>query len=636
VRPGRHQLRTNPADRGAGTGTILPPEELAAWRKRARSRQRHATQLPRVFLLVVAVTLVIWLAVLLSAALTSVGLSFPNLTATNADAATLNCSTVTCATSASTDNTFTSPANSWAVVAVRSTLAAGDPRVCLYTDGTYTTQRACSNASSLASFVEFVAVDGHHSAAVTAFERTDHVSGGGEICTALDCGGTTLVPGAAPTVQSWGSGDVARIYNVPVVAGGTYRADLVETSGTTDFGLALFDSHGQAEYAAGRASAVVSADRRGTGQGEGIYFTASATDTLGLVLWGNNAGATANFRIEVRTATKLVSNAFQSYPGESQRDFFAVPSAPRGWAMLALRPVTGIASTDADLRQYDAPDYLDLVGKSSAEPGVVDFVITNYANTPEDTSAVLMISLGPIGPYVIDWTEQPKVLGENVNDTLNLGGRVGEGRSVNLAAGVQYQFLFDPANGTQGDVALGLYGPKVTKPAFTYGTRIDSLAGSDVFGTSATGWTAGDGIETFLFTPSISGNYLLYAYEKTNLSVLGDLRYFPTTLLGVGDGPGTGVAGLALSAAWPSPARSGETMRFRCTLPVAARVRLSIVDVRGRTVAAPFAGALPAGVSELAWDGRADDGARVSPGMYFARLAGSSGAAAVRQVVWLR
>ncbi len=302
--------------------------------------------------------------------------------------------------------------------------------------------------------------------------------------------------------------------------------------------------------------------------------------------------------------------------------------------MLALRPITGLNATDADLRQFDAPDYLGLVGKSSAVPGVVDFIVTDYANTPEDTSAVLMISLGPLGQYTMDWTQHPSALAENVIANLDLGGRVGEGRSVNLSAGVEYQFVFDPADGTQGDISLGLYGPKSAKPAFTYGTRADSLAGSDVWGTSLPGWGAGEGIETFVFTPAVTGNYLLYAYQKTPTSAAGTIRYFPTSLLGVGDAPGA--TGLALSAAWPSPARTGETVRFRCALPAAATVRLAIVDVRGRTVATAYAGALPAGPSEVAWDGRADDGAAVGPGLYFARLTMASHAAAVRRVIWLR
>jgi len=578
---------------------------------------------------------VIWLALLLSAALTSVGLTFPNLTASNADAATLACAGTSCGSTASADYSFASPVNSWAVVGARSTLAAGDVRECLYADAGYTQQRACSNLSASAGTVEFVVVDGHHSAAVTAYARTERLSGSGEVCTQLDCGATTLTPGAAPLVQSWGAGDIVRVYNVPVLAGGTYRADLVVTSGTTDFGLALFDSHGQPEYAAGRAGAVTNADRRGTGLGEGIYFAASGTDTVGLVLWGNNAGSTASFRIEVRPATQLLSDVPGTFPGESQKDFYAVPTAPRGWAVLALRPVTGLNPTDADIRQYDAPDYLGLLGKSSAVPGVVDFVVTDYANTADDTSAVLMISLGPLGQYTMDWTQHPQALAAGDNDPLDLGGRVGEGRSVNLTSGVQYQFVFDPADGTQGDVSLGLYGPKTAKPAFTYGTRADSLAGSDVFGESQSGWAAGDGIETFLFTPALTGNYLLYAYQKSNLTVSGDLRFFPTTLLAVGDGPAAGA--LALTGAWPSPARAGETMRFRCALPAAATVRLAIVDVRGRTVATAYAGALPAGPSEVAWDGRTDSGAAVGPGLYFARLTtAAQGPAAVRRVIWLR
>jgi hypothetical protein len=465
------------------------------------------------FLLLVAGALVIWLAFLLSAALTMVSTEFPTIAVSSADAATtLNCGVPSCGTGTPQDYSFSPPANSWAVVAARSTSATGDPRTCLYADAAYTQQRACSNASGVNGVVEFTVMDFHRSPAVTNYARTERLSGSGEVCTQLDCGASVLVPDALPLTLAWSAGSIARVFNVPVVAGVTYRADLVVTSGAADFGLAAFRSDLTPNFAAGRAQAVALADKRGAGQGEGIYFDATANDTIGLVLWVNNAAGAGNYKIEVRTATRVLADNPVSFAGTGQRDFFTVPSGPLGWAVLALKPQP---LTDADLRLYDGPDYLTLLGKSSAETGVVDFIVANYANAPQDTGAVLMISFGPIGNYTIDWTEHPAALVSAHNAPVELGGRIGTGYTATLNAGTQYQFLFDPDDGTTGDASVGLYGPRAAVPNFTYGTRADSLQGSDVWVGSPTGWAPGDGVETFYFTPTIAGQYFVYVYQKS-------------------------------------------------------------------------------------------------------------------------
>jgi hypothetical protein len=587
------------------------------------------------FLLLVAGALVIWLAFLLSAALTMVGSEFPTFAVSSADAATtLNCGTPSCGTGATQDFSYTPPANSWAVVASRSTTASGDPRVCLYADAAYTQQRACSNASAVPGVVEFTVMDFHRSAAVTNYARMDRLSGSGEVCTQLDCGATLLLPDAAPLNTSWNLGNVVRVFNVPVTAGTTYRADLVVTGGTSNFGLAAFRSNQQANYAAGRSQAVALADRRGNGQGEGIYFEATANDTVGLVLWVNNAATTATFRIKVRTATRLIANVAQTYVGTNQKDFFTVPEDPRGWAVLALRPAQGFQfGPDADLRLFDSPDYLTLLGTSSAEAGIVDFIVANYANAPQDTGAALMISLGPLGSYTMDYFEHPPLLTSGNNAHIDLGGRVGAGVAMNLTANVEYQVLYDPDDGTNGDAALSLYGPRGAKPNFTYGTRADSLQGSDVWGESAGGWPAGDGYETFYFTPTITGQYFVYAYQKRSSRAAGVVRYFPTSLVGVPAGPAPG-ARVALASPWPSPARGG-TVHLRCDLAEAARADLEILDVRGRSVRRAFTGLMAAGATVLTWDGRTESGLLAAPGLYFARLVTPVGRA-TQVVVWLR
>jgi hypothetical protein len=68
----------------------------------------------------------------------------------------------------------------------------------------------------------------------------------------------------------------------------------------------------------------------------------------------------------------------------------------------------------------------------------------------------------------------------------------------------------------------------------------------------------------------------------------------------------------------PNPFGSGTAIRFG--LPSAGRVELGIYDVQGRMIKHLVDHALQAGVHTITWDGRADDGSRVRPGVYYYRL----------------
>ncbi|MFI5372230.1 MAG: cohesin domain-containing protein, partial [Candidatus Eisenbacteria bacterium] len=88
---------------------------------------------------------------------------------------------------------------------------------------------------------------------------------------------------------------------------------------------------------------------------------------------------------------------------------------------------------------------------------------------------------------------------------------------------------------------------------------------------------------------------------------------------GVGDGSG---AMFALGPGVPNPA--GDRTRLAFTLPVAdadgARTRLEVFGADGRRVRRLVDDALQAGAHEVTWDLRSEDGARVTAGVYFARL----------------
>lgn len=71
-------------------------------------------------------------------------------------------------------------------------------------------------------------------------------------------------------------------------------------------------------------------------------------------------------------------------------------------------------------------------------------------------------------------------------------------------------------------------------------------------------------------------------------------------------------------AASPNPAV--RNVRFALTLPAAGAAELAIFDLSGRRVATPLKGSVDAGVTHVDWALQRDDGGRVQPGVYFARI----------------
>ena len=102
------------------------------------------------------------------------------------------------------------------------------------------------------------------------------------------------------------------------------------------------------------------------------------------------------------------------------------------------------------------------------------------------------------------------------------------------------------------------------------------------------------------------------------------------TLLRVSGGcPGltSGACAATLDGA-PNP--GGSSVRFAATR-VRGASTLMLVDLNGRRIwARPLTGEAPV----VVWDGRADDGTRVRPGFYWARLTDMNGSV-VRRVAWL-
>ena len=83
----------------------------------------------------------------------------------------------------------------------------------------------------------------------------------------------------------------------------------------------------------------------------------------------------------------------------------------------------------------------------------------------------------------------------------------------------------------------------------------------------------------------------------------------------------------------PNPVATSATVMF--SLPEAASVRLAVYDVSGRRIALLADGRFGAGEHETVWNGRTDEGKRVSPGIYLVHMT-TGGFSAARKAVVLK
>jgi len=155
----------------------------------------------------------------------------------------------------------------------------------------------------------------------------------------------------------------------------------------------------------------------------------------------------------------------------------------------------------------------------------------------------------------------------------------------------------------------GIFATRVTFPADTYRNlqfRFSlQAAGDTVFVPECPG------------EPSRAAYLDDTVYSTTNPLVLDLVFGDCLNVTAAGPLPAPDAAAL-LGPARPNPARSGTSLTL--SLPARSRVRLDVLDVRGRRVRRLLDETRPAGTHRVIWDGRTDGGAAAAAGVYFVRL----------------
>jgi hypothetical protein len=142
------------------------------------------------------------------------------------------------------------------------------------------------------------------------------------------------------------------------------------------------------------------------------------------------------------------------------------------------------------------------------------------------------------------------------------------------------------------------------------------------------------------FAPVHAG--LLSTGALVDRDLIATARYRIVAVNGLGEEYALGET--ALSAAlsgdrdisvYPNPARGGEA-RILFRVPSERPVELAIYDASGRRVRSLTAGAKPAGVQSVSWDGRDENGSPVAAGTYIARLSSGRGFEPSERLVVIR
>ena len=132
-------------------------------------------------------------------------------------------------------------------------------------------------------------------------------------------------------------------------------------------------------------------------------------------------------------------------------------------------------------------------------------------------------------------------------------------------------------------------------------------------------------------TMNVSGSpYVYYFVTATDFSGNEGKPAIVNSLSGVG---GTPLSYVLSVSNYPNPFNPRTTVNY--TVPQRGTVSVAVYDVHGAFVTTLFHGERTAGAYQVQWDGRAEDGAVVGSGIYFARIE-QNGVARTKKMVLLK
>jgi hypothetical protein len=490
---------------------------------------------------------------------------------------------------------FNQTANFWTAVGVRSG-ASSNWNLAVYqaTAAFPTCVSGSLAASSAVSGVDFVVGDFNSGHDVLGFyyPQVTRLSGSTDGTVEWDSGSNSLTVNGPIVNRTTGPTDVLEVWDVSLLAGHDYRFTFTRTGANVK--MLLFQS-GAGAYWAARSARLIEITASTT-------YTPASSGFFGVVVV-NDDGVSGSYTLgvgECRTPDVLTSGVSVSSSGLAERTYVCSQEATFFTALGAR------GASDWNLESYSDPTAgtyptclsSQLAASALAAPSV-DFVVGDYTSTvPEPFYARVHLNQDQgSGSARVEWDSGADFIEVNgaaidrntdANDVLEVWDTF-------LTSGQTYNILF---NTTGANLRLFLF-----KPGQTWVGRSTALlnragaATHQPYVAANTGW---HGV-VVVNEDGGTGSYHL----RINQGVVG-----------VND-PQAPVAN-ALQGIAPNPARGPA--RFDFALREASRVSFQVLDVAGRVVSETPERSWQSGRWSMSWDGRARNGSRLAPGVYFVRM----------------
>ncbi len=403
-------------------------------------------------------------------------------------------------------STWVAPARhpNWTVVGLRNPPGSVH-ELELYGENNLNHLYATSNAGNQ---VELLVCDYNHMPPENDYILVDKIAGSGSYRLQFESGTEEVYADGVTRTSNWGTGDVARVFELPLFAGEPLSFVLDPSSGL-DLGMALFRSNGTT-FRGNRSNAEWIRDGGTGGAVESVSYLVPEDDVYGLVLWSNGADTgTATLKIGPTTfpltddqtvETTASLGLYQYTPGVSAWSFVgARPAAPGG---------------DVTLRLFDDSSFTSELEESSGSGGL-EFIVADYNHAPWQPEYVRSFVSGGVGQQV-EWEHGYDLLGGRAVGSWEHED-LGKVWDIFLKAGSTYFFRTYEAGGLRG---LHLF---YSGDGDHFKSRSDALASSVSRPPSENG-------EWFSFSPIVNDRFGLVMSSELEAASSYQLWFGPKTV----------------------------------------------------------------------------------------------------------
>jgi hypothetical protein len=500
---------------------------------------------------------------------------------------------------------FAQQYNYWTAVGVRSTGADWDiglnsassgaaPPVCF---GGY-----LANSAGVPPRADFVIGDFNWNALGTYYVRPYLYAGTAGARVSWDSG-ADQVPVNGPAVGRNQTGEVLEVWDVLLVAGTTYTIYFTHPP-ALDSKLLLFKNPG-GQYWANRNAAVF--ETSGT-----TTYTPTVTEFYGLVVVHDGDSIGENFFVAVSTCPQVPAlTSGTPIAVASPTEIYRFAEYDHNWSAVGVRSTSNWnLQINTDPSGAAPPTCVSgtIAGSFSPDPGV-DFAVGDFNHNLRQEYHVTFSRPSGSDGAVVEWDDGSDLtVGAPPISRTTGSNDVLETFDVFLNAGQTYNISFV----RQGDADTRFY-------------LYRSFNGS-MWGFPST--SVLNGTFSGQYTAPATDWYGIVVANANGASGSYELAVQPLT---VAVEPGPGPALSRLQSVQPNPANG--PLRIEFELAHSGAVEFDVVDLAGRVVARVPTREFSAGRWAHAWDGRADDGRKLTAGVYFVRMRLEGHAIGTRKLV---